>query len=60
VSLTITPNDSAHRVLFLRNVAVGSGVRVKALPTGVYSAKWVLTDRNGDTRTIYSRFVEAK
>jgi hypothetical protein len=60
VSLSVTSNGSSHRVLFLRNVAVGSGVRVKSLPAGVYGAKWVLRDRNGDTRTIYSRFVEAK
>jgi hypothetical protein len=60
VSLTVTRNGTRHRVLFVRNVAAGSGVRERRLPTGVYAAKWVLTDRNGDTRTLYTRFIEAK
>ena len=31
---------------------------VTGLAAGVYSAKWVLTDSNGDTRTVRTRFVE--
>ncbi len=34
------------------------GVEVPALPAGVYSVRWVLEDRNGDTRTVTTKFVE--
>jgi hypothetical protein len=59
VSLSVSRAGSKHRVLFLRNAARGAGVRVAALSPGAYRATWVLTDANGDTRTVYSRFVEA-
>jgi hypothetical protein len=32
---------------------------VQALGPGAYDAKWVLTDANGDTRTVLTHFVEA-
>jgi hypothetical protein len=59
VALRIVSAATSRRVVSLRNVAVGSGVRVSALPAGVYRAKWVVTDANGDRRTLYTRFVEA-
>jgi hypothetical protein len=59
VSLSIRRAGSKHRVVFVRNAARGGGVRVKSLRPGAYDATWVLTDANGDTRTIQSRFVEA-
>ncbi len=59
VSLSISRAGSKHRVVFVRNAAHGGGVRVKSLGAGAYDATWVLTDANGDTRTIHSRFVEA-
>ena len=59
VSLSISRAGSKHRVVFVRNAAHGAGVRVKSLGAGGYDATWVMTDANGDTRTIHSRFVEA-
>jgi hypothetical protein len=59
VSLSVSRAGSKHRVLFVRDAARGAGVRVAALSPGAYRATWVLTDANGDTRTVYSRFVEA-
>jgi hypothetical protein len=59
VSLTVRPLHSKRRVLFLRNVATGTGVTVDGLARGVYSATWVVTNVNGDTVTVQTRFVEA-
>jgi hypothetical protein len=57
VVLTIFRAQS-HRVVFhAANAATAAGVAVPALPAGVYSAKWVVSDRNGDTRTVLTRFV---
>jgi hypothetical protein len=60
VSLSIFRGSSNHRLLFLRNVAKGRGVRVHSLRPGAYRARWVVQDRNGDTDTIHTRFVEAR
>jgi hypothetical protein len=57
VSLTISSGH--HTVLHAANVATAHGVVVKGLTSGAYSAKWVLTDANGDTRTVQTQFVEA-
>jgi hypothetical protein len=35
-------------------------VLVHRLPRGVYGATWVLSDANGDTRTVRTRFVELR
>jgi hypothetical protein len=32
---------------------------VPALAPGVYAARWVVSDANGDTRTIRTRFISA-
>jgi hypothetical protein len=59
VAVTITP-AAGRRVLFrAANVNSAGGVAVPALARGVYAASWVLTDGNGDTRTVRTRFVEA-
>jgi hypothetical protein len=58
VALTITPSGSRRAVFRARNVAVAAGVAVDGLAPGLYAAKWVLTDSNGDTRTIHTRFVQ--
>jgi hypothetical protein len=60
VSLSVRRVGFKHRLVFVRNVAVGGGVRVRGLAPGAYDASWVLTDANGDSRTILSRFVEAR
>ena len=58
VALTITPEGARRAVFRAANVAGGGGVAVGALPDGVYSAKWVVRDTNGDTRTVLTKFVE--
>jgi hypothetical protein len=40
------------------NVDTARGVDVPALTPGAYSARWVLTDANGDTRTVQTRFFD--
>jgi hypothetical protein len=60
VSLSVRRAGFKHRLVFVRNAAVGGGVRVRGLAPGAYDATWVLTDANGDTRTVQSRFVEAR
>ncbi len=57
VSLTIT-SAAGRQVFCATNVATGAGVPVPGLAPSVYDAKWVVSDRNGDTRTIASKFIE--
>jgi hypothetical protein len=59
VSLSVRRLGAKHRTTFVRNVAVGNGVKINALPRGVYTATWVVTNVNGDTVTVHTRFVEA-
>jgi hypothetical protein len=65
VALTITSGSgsgsgSGGAVVFhTANVNTAGGVPVAALARGAYTAKWVLTDAAGDTRTVVTRFVEA-
>jgi hypothetical protein len=59
VSLSVRRLGAKRRSAFVRNVAVGHGVRISALPAGVYAATWVVTNVNGDTVTVHTRFVEA-
>jgi hypothetical protein len=58
VSLTITPASGGAAVFRAANVNTAHGTPVGALAPGAYSAKWVLTDASGDTRTVMTRFVE--
>jgi hypothetical protein len=60
VSLSVRRAGSKHPLLFVRNAAVEGGDRVHGLPRGAYDATWVVSDANGDTRTVQSRFVEAR
>ena len=57
VALTIR-NAAGHTVFRSANVETRDGVAVRALPAGVYSARWVVRDRNADTRTVLTTFVE--
>ncbi len=59
VSLSVRRLGAKHRSVFVANVAVGHGVRVAALPAGVYAATWLVTNVNRDTVTVHTRFVEA-
>ena len=66
---TIIPNNarialritlSGKTVFSAPNVNTKSGVSVKGLKPGTYSAIWTLTDANGDTRTVVTQFIEQK
>lgn len=58
VSVSIAPAGGGAPVFTSANVDTAGGVPVAALAPGVYQATWKLIDRNGDTRTIQSRFAE--
>jgi hypothetical protein len=57
VSLSVTRDGSKRVVWHAGNVA-GDGVVVHGLSSGVYDATWVVRDRNGDTRTQHTTFIE--
>jgi hypothetical protein len=57
VAVSIT--GSGREVFHAGNVATRAGADVRALPKGVYTATWTVRDRNGDTRTVRSRLIEA-
>jgi hypothetical protein len=59
VSLTIFTLGGA-KVLTIRNVDTTHGASVPALVPGDYEALWTLTDVNGDTRLIGTRFIEQR
>ena len=59
ISLTITAAGSNHVAFSAANVDTARGVPVSGLAHGAYTARWVLRDRNGDTRTVTTRFDEA-
>ena len=58
VSLSITPAGSKQTVFSAQNVAGRGGVLVSGLLPGVYNARWVVHDVNGDTRTVRTLLVE--
>ncbi len=58
VSVTITPRGSGRAVFSAANVASGQGRPVASLKPGIYSARWVVRDAVGDTRTVTSVFIE--
>jgi hypothetical protein len=58
VSLKINPASSAKAVFFSKNVDTATGAKVHALAPGNYTATWVVTNPNGDTRTVITRFIE--
>ncbi|MDQ2759544.1 MAG: hypothetical protein M3Y17_03655, partial [Actinomycetota bacterium] len=59
VALTITRAAGGGVVLQAANVNTANGVPVRVLPAGLYNARWVLIDANGDTRTVKMRFFAA-
>jgi hypothetical protein len=58
VSVTII-RIGARRAAFRASNVTGRGVVVRPLPLGSYHAKWVLSNPNGDTRTLNTQFVVA-
>jgi hypothetical protein len=58
ISLKITPAAGGKSVFFNKNVDTANGVTVKGLKAGNYTALWTVTDANGDTRRVTTRFIE--
>ena len=58
VSVVITRVGRLAPAFTSGNVNKRRGVAVKALPTGNYNVLWTVRNRNGDTRTYQTRFVE--
>jgi hypothetical protein len=58
VTLTITRAASKRPEFTAPNVDTAGGVDVPALAPGTYTARWVLRDTNGDTRTVTTRFAD--
>ena len=68
---TVVPTDSTSRVglsiaraaggapvFTAANVDTANGASVSHLTPGTYKATWTLSDANGDTRTVSTRFIE--
>jgi hypothetical protein len=58
IAVSIAPASGGAPVFTAGNVDTVNGVAVSGLKPGTYKATWTLTDANGDTRTVTSRFVE--
>jgi hypothetical protein len=58
VALSIAKSSGGSPVFKASNVNKSSGVTVKGLKPGTYTATWTVKDANGDTRTVTTRFVE--
>jgi hypothetical protein len=58
IGLSIAPSGGGSPVFSNSNVDTPDGVQVSGLDQGTYTATWTLTDQNGDTRTVTSRFIE--
>ena len=58
ISLQILTADGGTQVFKASNVATSKGVTVTGLAPGSYLALWTLTDQNGDTRSVGTRFTE--
>jgi hypothetical protein len=59
-TIAVTITRAGRTVFRAANVERPGGVLVHRLPRGVYGATWVLSDANGDTRTVRTRFVEVR
>jgi hypothetical protein len=58
VAVSIAPAGGGSAVFSNTDVDTANGANVTDLPTGTYEVTWKLTDANGDTRTVTTRFVE--
>ena len=58
IALSIAPAGGGSPVFTAGNVDTASGISVRALKPGTYKATWTLSDANGDTRTVTTRFIE--
>jgi len=60
VAVTITRAGSRRVAFHAGNVDTAAGAVVRGLAPGAYTATWVLSDANRDTRTIQTRFVQER
>ncbi len=60
IALTIRKASGGDVVFHAKNVDTANGVNVKGLRPGTYNATWVMSDANGDTRTVTTRFIEQR
>ena len=58
IALSIAPAAGGPPVFHAANVDTANGVTVSHLAPGTYKATWTLSDANGDTRTVTTRFIE--
>jgi hypothetical protein len=58
ISLVIIPASGAKKAIVLNDVNTASGTPVKSLRPGTYNAIWTWRDYDGDSRTIFTSFVE--
>lgn len=58
ISLKITRATGGKAVFSSKNVDTPNGVSVKGLKPGAYAALWTVTDANGDSRRVTTRFIE--
>jgi hypothetical protein len=58
ISLSIAPAAGGSPVFTASNVDTAAGTTVSGLAAGTYKATWTVTDTNGDTRTVSTRFIE--
>jgi hypothetical protein len=60
VGLQIVTSSTGAPVFKASNVDTFKGVTVSGLVPGNYTAIWLMTDLNGDTRTVATRFAEQR
>jgi hypothetical protein len=58
IALSIAPSSGGPPVFSVANANTAEGTAVSGLSPGTYRATWTVSDPNGDTRTVSSRFVE--
>jgi hypothetical protein len=58
IALTIARASDGSPAFTAQNVDTATGVSVSGLVPGAYTATWALTDANGDTRIVGTRFNE--
>ena len=58
VELSISKSGGGGPVFSSSNVDTATGVQVSGLEPNTYNATWTVTNANGDTRTVTTRFVE--
>ncbi len=58
IELSISKSGGGGPVFSSSNVDTATGVQVSGLEPNTYTATWTLSNANGDTRTVTTRFIE--